>query len=133
MNMPNTVPNQKVVCIHKASVTENFLQISIDDWMNANKTLTPYGLQLYLYLASNANNYNLALSPAAAEMQAGIKRTSFSKYLKLLEMEGYLVWKQGNIYDFYTSPVSIEKRTNPDEHEKIALSPDEQGISFREF
>ncbi len=84
--------------------------------MQANKTLSPYGLQLYLYLASNLNNYSFALSPAAAEEYAGIKKTSFRKYLKLLEIEGYLVRRHGNIYDFYTTPRDPEDRTHPDEH-----------------
>lgn len=84
--------------------------------MQANKTLTPYGLQLYLYLASNNNEYQFALSPAAAEEYAGIKSTTFHKYLRLLEIEGYLVWRKGNLYDFYTSPREPKDRTHPDEH-----------------
>lgn len=84
--------------------------------MRVNKTLSPYGLQLYLYLASNNNEYQFALSPAAAEEYAGIKSTSFHKYLRLLEIEGYLVWRKGNSFDFYTSPREPAERTHPDEH-----------------
>jgi len=84
--------------------------------MEANKRLSPYGLQLYLYLAANINNYQFALSPAAAETYAGIKKTSFHKYLRLLEIEGYLIWRHGNVYDFYTSPRDADERTHPDNH-----------------
>ena len=84
--------------------------------MRVNKTLSPYGLQLYLYLASNNNEYQFALSPATAEEYAGIKSTSFHKYLRLLEIEGYLVWRKGNLFDFYTSPREPSERTHPDEH-----------------
>ena len=114
--MPNSVANQKWIRIHKPRVTDRFLQISHEDWMNANKNLTPFGLQLYLYLASNNNNYEFALSPADAEERAGIKLTSFRKYMRRLEEEGYLVWKHGNVFDFYTSPRDPKERTHPDKH-----------------
>ena len=114
--MPKSYENQKSICIHKPLVTKNFLQIANQEWMQANKTLSPYGLQLYLYLASNTNDYRFALSPAAAEEHAGIKSTTFHKYLRLLEIEGYLVWRKGNLYDFYTTPREPNERTNPDEH-----------------
>lgn len=84
--------------------------------MEVNKKLTPYGLQLYLYLASNSNDYRFALSPAAAEEYAGIRSTTFHKYLRLLEIEGYLVWRQGNVYDFYTTPRPADQRSHPDNH-----------------
>lgn len=84
--------------------------------MTVNQTLSPYGLQLYLYLAANADHYEMALSPEAADKYAGIKSTSFYKYLKLLEVGGYLVWRKGNCYDFYTSPRPEEERTHPDRH-----------------
>ena len=84
--------------------------------MHANKVLTPYGLQLYLYLASNLNDYQFALSPAAAEEDAGIKSTSFHKYFRLLEIEGYIVWRHGNVFDFYPAPRPANERTHPDKH-----------------
>jgi len=114
--MPKSFPHQKWIRVHKPKVTDRFLQITHSDWMNANKTLTPFGLQLYLYLASNNDNYEFALSPADAEERAGIKLTSFRKYMRRLEEEGFLVWKHGNVYDFYTSPRDPKERTLPDAH-----------------
>lgn len=84
--------------------------------MHVNKVLTPYGLQLYLYLASNLNDYQFALSPAAAEKDAGIKSTTFHKYFRLLEIEGYVVWRHGNVFDFYLAPRPANERTHPDKH-----------------
>lgn len=114
--MPYSSPHQKWIKVHKPKVTDRFLQITHSDWMNANKTLTPFGLQLYLYLASNNDNYEFALSPADAEERAGIKSTSFHKYMRRLEEEGYIVWKHGNVFDFYTSPRDPKERTQPDAH-----------------
>ena len=72
--------------------------------MEVNKKYGPYALQLYLYLAKNANSYEMALSQAAAEEEAGIKKTTFHKYLDLFIREGYLVKRNGNTYDFYEMP-----------------------------
>ena len=129
--MPKTVPNQKWIRVHKPRLTNNFLTISNADWMTANKQLTPYGLQLYLYLAGNADGYQFALSHEHAEQSAGIRRTTFYDYLRLMEIKGYLVWRGGNTYDFYTTPRSAEERTHPDKHVKEMIlfeddSPSEQ-------
>ena len=72
--------------------------------MEFNKKYEPYALQLYLYLAKNADGYSFALSQKAAEEEAGIKKTSFHKYIDLLIQEGYLVRRSGNTYDFYETP-----------------------------
>lgn len=129
--MPKTVPNQKWIRVHKPRLTNNFLTISNADWMTANKQLTPYGLQLYLYLAGNADGYQFALSHEHAEQSAGIRRTTFYDYLRLMEIKGYLVWRGGNTYDFYTTPRAAEERTHPDKHVKEMIlfeedSPSEQ-------
>ena len=113
----STYPNQKTVQIHKPAVYGDFLQIQNTDWMAVNKELGPYGLQLYLYLAANADGFSLELSPQAAENAAGITRTTFYKHLRLLEIHGYLVWHRTNGYDFYTIPQPKHLRTHPDEHD----------------
>ena len=127
--MSKTVENQKWFRIHKPSLKSPFLQVAHADWMRVNKDLGPYGLQLYLYLAGNADGYEFGLSPQAARNQADIKETSFRKYLKLLEKNGYIVWRRGNVYDFYTSPRPEDERTDPDHHEAFISfedSPDAQ-------
>lgn len=108
--------NQKTIRIHKPKVDRNFLQIPNADWMAINKTLGPYGLQLYLYLAANADGYSLNLSPQNAENDAGIRRTTFYEYMKKLEIHGYLVWKKSNVYDFYTTARPTDERSHPDHH-----------------
>ena len=111
-----TYANQKTVLIHKPAMNDDFLQIQNTDWMAVNKELGPYGLQLYLYLAANADGFSLELSPQVAENAAGITRTTFYKYLRLLEISGYLVWQHSNGYHFYTFPQPKHLRTHPDEH-----------------
>lgn len=120
--MPNTVPNQKVVHVHrdmpdKNKKEGNFLLIKKENWYAANKDLEPYGLQLYLYIAGNRDGFDFALSQEAAEGEAGIKKTSFHKYVNLMIEKGYLVPRKenSNIYDFYEVPKRKE--------DKEAVSP----------
>ena len=86
--------------------------------MAVNKQLGPYGLQLYLYLAANADGYTLSLSPQNAENDAGIRRTTFYEYMRKLEINGYLVWRHTNTYDFYTTARPADERTHPDKHQE---------------
>ena len=134
MKMAATVPNQKVVHVNRQKCDKNFLQISKENWYAVNKDLGPYGLQLYLYIAGNMDGFNLALSQEAAEQEAGIKRTSFHKYVNLMIEKGYLVPRKenSNIFDFYEIPKREEdKRAVPAcelkslPHELSSL-PDEQ-------
>lgn len=123
--MPQSFPNQKKVLIHRDQRKRDFMQISNDHWMEFNKLYGPYALQLYLYLAKNADNFSLALSQQAAEDQAGICKTTFHKYLNLLIDKGYLVWREGNIYDFYETPHEPKKKDVIERpHEKLSSSPD---------
>lgn len=110
--MPNTVPNQKVVHVNRQKCDKNFLQISKDNWYAANKDLGPYGLQLYLYIAGNRDGFDFALSQEAAERDAGITKTTFHKYVKVLIEKGYLVPRKenSNIYDFYEVPKRKEDK-----------------------
>ena len=66
--------------------------------------MTPFGLQLYLYFASNKDGYNFNLSQEDAEKDAGIRRTTFHNYINLMIDKGYLVKSKGNCYDFYEVP-----------------------------
>ena len=101
---PITYPNQRVVRIHRESVKTDFLGIKNENWQAASRDLGAHGLRLYLYLASNANNYNLALSPAAARAAVGIPRSTYFDQFAILVDKRYLVPGVGNTYDFYEVP-----------------------------
>lgn len=103
---PMTFPNQRVVRIHRESVKSDFLGIKNENWQAASRDLGAHGLRLYLYLASNANNYNLALSPAAARAAIGIPRSTYFDQFAILVDKGYLVPASGNTFDFYEVPHS---------------------------
>ena len=100
-----TVPNQNVLIIHRNYPQANFLQISNEHWQNMIKeTGDPYALVLYLYFASNANNYRLEISPVAIQNATGLARSTYYKKMDLLKKHGYIVERKGNILDFYETP-----------------------------
>ena len=56
-----SVPNQKVLTIIKPrTTTPPFLQVSERDWQEAYRLLSPSAFGIYLYLAQNAADYQLA-------------------------------------------------------------------------
>ena len=96
--MPETFPNQRMVKVHRERATAN------ENWQAASRDLGAHGLQLYLYLASNADNYTLALSPAAVRQAIGLKRSTYHDKFHELEDKGYLVNTHGNTFEFYEVP-----------------------------
>lgn len=119
--MPTSHPFQKNITVHRERATKDFLCIKNENWKEANKVLSPYGLQLYLYLASNADNYNFNLSQEAAEQDAGIRRTTFHTYVNQLIEKGYLVKGRGNCYDFYETPQERPADTPPPENDAFSF------------
>ena len=76
--MPTTTfPNQRMIKIHRESVKTDFLGIKNENWQSAARDLGAHALMLYLYLASNANNYTVALSPAAVRQAIGMARSTY--------------------------------------------------------
>ena len=51
--------------VHRERATTDFLGIKNENWQAASRTLGATALRLYLYIAANADNFELALSPAA--------------------------------------------------------------------
>lgn len=98
-----SVPNQKVVYIHKRKYTGNFLQIGIDEMRLAQQQMTYCEFVLYLYLAGNANGFKLELSQQAFENATGYKKTAYHNAVnKLIEL-GYLTQSYNYHYEFHTT------------------------------
>ena len=104
--MPNiiTYPNQRVINIHRETAKSNFLGIKNENWQAAARDLGAHALMLYLYLAANADGYNLALSPAAIRQAIAMPRSTYQdQFVKLID-RGYIVQESGNVYNFYETP-----------------------------
>lgn len=99
-----TYPNQRTVRVHRERAASDFLGIKNENWKSAARDLCPHALLLYLYLASNADNYELALSPAAITADVGMPRSTYHDQFRVLVNKGYLVNTHGNSYDFFEKP-----------------------------
>lgn len=102
--MPNTYPNQRIVHIHRERPAADFLGIKNENWKAAARDLSAHALKLYLYLAANADNYELALSQAAIREEIGMARSTYHDQFHVLVDKGYLVPAHGNTYDFFETP-----------------------------
>ena len=108
-----TFPNQRFVCVHRERPTANFLGIKNENWMAAARDLTPHALLLYLYFAANANNYVLAVSPAAIRQAVGMPRSTYHDQFHVLEDKGYLIPTKGNTFDFFEHSRKIQRVVEP--------------------
>lgn len=112
--MPNniiTYPNQRTVKIHREAAKTDFLGIKNENWKAASRDLGAHALRLYLYLASNADGFNLALSQRAAEYDIGIPRSTYYDQFRVLENKGYLKHISGNTYEFFEKPIPRDENT----------------------
>lgn len=126
--MPNyTFPNQRVIKINREKAVSDFLGIKNSNWQAAARNLTPHAMMLYFYLASNANNYELALSPAAIRQAIGMARSTYHDQFNVLVDKGYLVQTSGNTFQFYETPhlsgSSDSVNQNPPDNPKLENNP----------
>lgn len=114
-----TVPNQKVVHVHREGLGMLFLGINKETFMAAYKDLNSTALVLYLYFASNKDGYTFALSPKAVQADLGMPKSTCQDQIKKLIEKGYLVQRRenSNIYDFYErpQPKSGDVETEPEQ------------------
>lgn len=107
--MTYSFPNQRVIKINRESAKSNFLGIKNENWQSAARDLGAHALMLYLYLASNANGYVLALSPVAVRQAIGMARSTYHDQFHKLVDKGYLVPANGNTFEFYEVPQSVSQ------------------------
>ena len=111
--MPNTTfANQRMIKVHRESVKTDFLGIKNENWQAASRDLGAHALMLYLYLASNANNYTIALSPVAVRQAIGMARSTYHDQFHKLVDRGYLVPSHGNTFEFYEVPQAATQTRN---------------------
>lgn len=135
-----TVPNQNIIIIHRQYPKKDFLQIKNENWQNMIKECKDYyALALYLYFASNADNFKLAISPAAIENAIGMARSTYYKKFALLVEHGYIIEKGENSYEFYEVPQqrnivsgSLQERQSSPPHKQDSLLQEQQNLFQRQ-
>lgn len=106
-NPYTTVPNQLFGKIHKPKYKKEgikFMYIGINEIREAAINLTPSALKLYLYFAENEDEWQFNLSPKNFQKVYGVAESTYRKAKQELVDKGYIVEKEHNHFEFYTSP-----------------------------
>lgn len=106
-----TAPNQKIIRVHKDSYSGGYLTIGTEEWQDAFKSLKRITFGVYLYLSGNANGFELTLSRRDVMDRLDVSKDTYLRAVKELEEKGYLVHKNGPVWNFYTTPVNMETDT----------------------
>lgn len=108
-----TAANQKIVCLHKALADrENPYGIVNKDCMyRASQNLGYNEFRIYMYIITNTDNYEFALSPADIAESMGANKREIQKNINSLIKKGYLILEpdSGNRYIFRED---VAKETN---------------------
>lgn len=99
-------PNQRMIHVHREHATHDFLGIKNENWQAAARDLGETALALYMYLASNRNDYEFALSQVAVKNAIGMKKSTYYDQFNKLVAKGYLVNTHGNTFEFFEVPQS---------------------------
>ena len=137
--MPETVPNQRVIHIHRdmpqRGEDKDYLAVKNQNLYDAYRTLREgrrgaTAIYLWLVLAGNKDGFDLAFSPKAIEIRAGMPESTCRDAMGVLIDKGYLVQKRegSNVYDFYERPEYAPKTVS---EAPRATEPEE--IAQREF
>ncbi len=119
--MPTTYPNQRTVIINRERAERDFLGIKNENWNRAARELGAHALLLYLYLASNADGFSLALSPAAVRNAVGMAPSTYRDQFQKLIDYNYIVPVGGNKFNFYECPQNADWRES--DTARASISP----------
>lgn len=94
-------PNQKIITVVKDECKDDFLQINNVNWQDACASLTYSAFKIYLYFASNKNEFTFALKYETVNDVIPMSRKTYDKAIKELKDCGYLCQAKGNMWIFY--------------------------------
>jgi len=109
-----STPNQKKIKTKKTKPSSDFLLISNQDWIEASKTLSAPGFQMYLWLIRHDPSFTNELSKQAFMNSFGVSESTYKRAWSDLKDKGYVrPSKEGsNIYYIYSNPNNIKTDPN---------------------
>lgn len=113
--------NQKTITIHKGKNLGVFCQVPKEALYSAARNLSYGAFKLWLYFASNADNYTFDFSFAHAYQNLDISKSTRTRAINELQELRYLIDRGNNHYDFYlqsdiepsTAETAIEETDTP--------------------
>lgn len=104
-----TVPNQRVVTIHKPPHKKgDFTTVGVSAMLAAMENLSYSEFMLYCYLMLNADGFRHMLSPTYIYRNTALTKNTYQRAFHELEKKGYLVQNPTakTYFDFYEIPKS---------------------------
>lgn len=122
-----TVPNQKVITVHKEKVdkqhlfTANNLEALFEAMYNLVSTV---GFKLYMYIAKNRDDFSFALSSSDFCQKANCGMRAYNTAVEELIRKGYLVRvkETETIYNFYEKARPQENSIFMEESENAEIN-----------
>ena len=88
-------PNQKQIIVARERPKPPFTSIEESDMFNAMQSLSGSAFKLYMYMCSNKDGFQFALSPTAVKRKTGVSRNSYDRAVKSMLDAGYLIpWSE---------------------------------------
>lgn len=116
--------NQKTIIIHRSNPIgekKQYLAIDCQALSTAARTLTPSGLKLFLYLASNQDGYQKDFSPKDFSNIYGVSVDAARKARLDLQANGYLVENENGKLEFYEQPREKRKLATKPQKRKFEM------------
>ena len=112
MNKYKNNPNQRTIRIQKEKCDKNnkYSTINLEALQLAMKNLTNAQFKVWMFLAKNADNYNLEISPAEAAVYWGIRKTTMQETIRFFIKVGYLIPidNSSTYYEFHEIPENVD-------------------------
>lgn len=136
MSIIQTVPNQWVIKVKKADISEDttYMRVNMDALDKAAKNLKAGAFKLWIYFAKNQHDYTFALSPKHVKELFNMDKTQYDNARAELVEKGYLVVQDRKYYHFCETPIilSTEERIRRiDAHPRI--DDEVEHIEIRDF
>ena len=103
MNYVTICPKQRLFYINSETVNSGALNILAPTWQKASRSLNGAAFKLYLLLASVANGAPCVLVAEEVAAALGISQASYWKAITELAAAGFIIQRERNQYDFYTT------------------------------
>lgn len=119
-----TVPNQKVIKIHRTSHKDRNTFTTFDQYVQQimmNELSTVGAVKLWLYLTRHQDSFEFALSSKDCIDNWGITASQYRTGFKELVDKGYLAEINGNHYAFYDLPQTAESSESSSDLEQISI------------
>lgn len=130
--MIRVAPNQKAIRIHKCSISNTrFTTFTYESMLYAMKKLSPSAFKVWVWLCSNKEGYELALSGAILQEDCDFSSATYTKSVRELINKGFLT--PAELRRNFQGYIFWEGGAAQQEREQIPLTEEDEERIIRAF